>query len=128
MDKYKKFILDNTDSHHEYLMNLLRDSKEASTYLTVALEEYRQTGNTEFFLLALRNLAEAQGGVGQLAKKTNLNRQSLYHMLSIRGNPSFLTLEKVLKALGFCFYLEPLDASGYESKRSGARALRLASK
>jgi probable addiction module antidote protein len=51
--------------------------------------------------LALRNVAEAQGGVAQLAKKSKLNRESLYKILSERGNPEFRSLDALLHALGF---------------------------
>ena len=53
------------------------------------------------FLLALRNVAEAQGGVAQLAEKAKLNRESLYKMLSKRGNPELKSLDSLLHALGF---------------------------
>jgi probable addiction module antidote protein len=79
------------------LIENLRDPREAEEYLNAALEE----GDPELFLLALRNVAEAQGGVAQLAEKAKLNRESLYKMLSERGNPEFRSLEALLHALGF---------------------------
>lgn len=65
--------------------------------MNAALEE----DDPELFLLALRNVAEAQGGVAQLAEKAKLNRESLYRMLSDRGNPEFRSLDALLHALGF---------------------------
>jgi probable addiction module antidote protein len=53
------------------------------------------------FLLALRNVGEAQGGVALLADTTKLNRESLYKMLSERGNPELRSLDAPLHALGF---------------------------
>ena len=79
------------------LIESLRTVGEAEEYLNAALEE----DDPELFLLALRNVAEAQGGVAQLAEKTKLNRESLYKMLSERGNPEFRSLEALLHALGF---------------------------
>jgi probable addiction module antidote protein len=79
------------------LIESLRDSREAEEYLNAALEE----DDPELFLLALRNVAEAQGGVAQLAEKAKLNRESLYRMLSDRGNPEFRSLDALLHALGF---------------------------
>ncbi len=55
----------------------------------------------ELFLVALRNVAEAQGGVTQLAEKTKLNREHLYKMLAERGNPELKSLDALLHALGF---------------------------
>ena len=79
------------------LIESLRDPREAEEYLNAALEEE----DPELFLLALRNVAEAQGGVAQLAEKTKLNRESLYKMLSERGNPELRSLDTLLHALGF---------------------------
>ena len=79
------------------LIESLRNRREAEDYLNAALEE----DDPELFLLALRNVAEAQGGVAQLADKTKLNRESLYKMLSERGNPELRSLDALLHALGF---------------------------
>ncbi len=79
------------------LIRSLRQPRQAAAYLNAALEE----GDPELFLLALRNVAEAQGGIGILAEKSNLNRESLYRMLSERGNPEFRSLDALLHALGF---------------------------
>ena len=84
--------------YHPELIKALRDDpREALEYLNVALED----GDPEGFLLALRDVAEAQGGVTQLAEAANLNRESLYRMLSNRGNPEFRSLDALLHALGF---------------------------
>ena len=79
------------------LIQSLRNPREAEEYLNAALEE----DDPELFLLALRNVTEAQGGVAQLARKTKLNRESLYKMLSERGNPELKSLDALLHALGF---------------------------
>jgi probable addiction module antidote protein len=65
--------------------------------LNAALEEE----DPERFLLALRNVAEAQRGVAQLAEKTKLNRESLYKMLSERGSLGLKSLDALLHAMGF---------------------------
>ncbi len=85
-----------TKSYQAGLIESLRNSREAAEYLNAALEE----DDPELFLLALRNVAEAQGGMAQLAEKTRLNRESLYKMLSERGNPELRSLETLLHALG----------------------------
>ena len=83
--------------YHPELIDALRDPREAVEYLNSALED----GDPEAFLLALRDVAEAQGGVAQLAEAAQLNRESLYRMLSHRGNPEFRSLDALLHALGF---------------------------
>jgi len=70
---------------------------EAEEYLNAALEE----GDPLLFLLALRNVAEAQGRVAQLAEKANLNRESLCNLLSELGNPELKSLNELFHALGF---------------------------
>jgi probable addiction module antidote protein len=89
--------MNKSESYHEDLIESLRDPREAEAYLNAALEEE----DPELFLLALRNVAEAQGGVAQLAEKAKLNRESLYKMLSERGNPELRSLDALLHALGF---------------------------
>lgn len=79
------------------LIESLQDPREAEAYLNAELEE----NDPELFLLALRNVAEAQGGVAELAEKAKLNRESLYKMLSKRGNPEFRSLEALPHELGF---------------------------
>jgi probable addiction module antidote protein len=79
----------------------LKNSERAGIYLEAAIEEYQTTGNKKAFLRSLRNVAEAQGGIGQLAEKTSLNRQHLYTALSEKGNPRFDTIGKILQGLGY---------------------------
>jgi len=40
------------------------------------------------------------GGMAQLATQAGLNRESLYRMLSGKGNPALSSLDKLLQALG----------------------------
>src|SRR3990167_5615922 len=85
-----------TIKYHDTLIQALKDPKEAAEYLNSALEE----GEPELFLLALRNVAEAFGGMSKLSKKSKLNRETLYRMLSKKGNPALDSLTSLLKALG----------------------------
>ena len=88
--------------YHDYLMEELQDHEKAVVYLNVALEE-SLTGDPEsqrLFIMALRNVTEAQGGIGNLAKKTGMGRESLYKTLSANGNPKWHTLVSLVIALG----------------------------
>ncbi len=87
--------------YKDWLQEYLSDPEEARGYLEVAIEEYEEDGDTEAFLLALRNVAEAQGGLGVLAKRTGLNREHLYKALSPKGNPRLRTIGAILHGLGF---------------------------
>jgi probable addiction module antidote protein len=77
------------------LLKALQDPVEAAEYLNAALEE----DSNEIFLLALRNVAEAHG-MKRLAQDAQLNRVSMYRMLSDQGNPQFASLTAILKQLG----------------------------
>jgi probable addiction module antidote protein len=105
----KAKILKNTISYHDELIESLRNPKEADLYLRIAMEEYQEDGDTDALLVALRNIAEARGGMSRLAKKTHLNRQSLYHVLSEKGNPTLDTFGLILKGLGYKLSIQPDD-------------------
>ena len=85
-----------TKDYNEFLFEQLQAPDLAADYLSVAIEG----GSTHEFLLALRNVAEAHGGVGVLSDITDLNRQSMYKMLSENGNPTLSSLLTVLRAVG----------------------------
>src|SRR2546422_2518384 len=93
--------------YHPELIKALRDPREAVEYLNAALED----GDPEVFLLALRDVAEAHGGVAEVAETAKLNRENLYRMLSNRGNPEFRSLDALLHALGFRLAIAVEDRS-----------------
>ena len=103
----KSKLLNNTASYHDELIESLKNPKEADLYLRLAMEEYHDDGNVDALLIALRNIAEAKGGMTQLAKKTHLNRQNLYNALSKKGNPTLDTFELILKGLGYRLAIQP---------------------
>jgi len=98
--------------YQEYLIESLKDPTEAVEYLNASLEEAADM--PELFLLALRNVAEAHG-ISRLAKKTRLNREYLYTMLSKSGNPRYESLMKLLNAMGIRLAFE----LGNQKKASG---------
>lgn len=99
-------IIKNTSDYQTSLLQSLTDKDEAVAYLKVALEEYEDDHDAEVFMLALRNVAQARGGISQLSEKTKLNREHLYRILSKRGNPRLITLDTVLRGLGFKLSIE----------------------
>jgi probable addiction module antidote protein len=80
--------------YQEYLVDSLKNPKEAAAYLDAVLEE----GDPKLLLIALKNIAEARGGMTEVAKRTKLNRVSLYRALSPKGNPTFQSITKILDA------------------------------
>ena len=79
----------------EILKPRLKDPEQAAKYLTSCFEE-----GPDVFLLGLRDVVEAQGGVGRAAQTSKLNRESLYRLLSRQGNPRLSSLSAVLSSLG----------------------------
>lgn len=102
----KRKIRKITGDYEEWLINSLKNKKEATVYLQLALDEYQKGGDLETFLLALRHVAEAQGGISKLSQKTHLNRESLYRTLSSKGNPRLQTIGLLLKGMGFEFFIK----------------------
>lgn len=94
--------------YRELLIKKLKDPEEARVYLEVALEEFEADGDKEHFLVALRNVTEAQGGIGALAIRTNMNREHLYRVLSKNGNPRLDKIGAILHGLGFRLSIQPL--------------------
>src|SRR5437660_3282831 len=80
----------------ETLHKMLKDPELAALYLEDCLED----GDMELFTMALRDVADAQGGMGYLSEATHLNRETLYRTLSKDGNPRLDTLHKILGAMG----------------------------
>ncbi len=104
----KEAILKHTTSYEEKLLERLRDPELAQAYLEVAFDSYEKDGDTAALLLAMRDVAEAQGGIGQLAKRTTISRQHLYEILASKHNPRLDNWLSVLSGLGFRIRLEKL--------------------
>lgn len=83
------------------LIEQLKDPVEAAGYLTACLEE-----SEDVFLLGLRDVVEAHGGMAQLANTTGLNRETLYRTLSENGNPRLSSLGLIVEALGLRLSIE----------------------
>lgn len=78
------------------LLKKLKDPEFAAEYLTQTLADK----DAQAFLIALRDVVEAAGGVSALAEEVKLKRGSLYKILSAKGNPTIVTLQQVLEPLG----------------------------
>ena len=83
-------------SYREDLLKRLRDPKYAAEYLAQLLAEK----DSAAFLIALKDVVEAGGGVSALAGRVGIKRPSLYKILSKEGNPTLATLQEILKPLG----------------------------
>ncbi len=82
-------IIDDLQKHPEM--------REA--YLKSAMEESNETHDKRVLIMALRNIAEANG-ISKTARKAGLSRETFYKALSTRGNPRLETLFAILEAVG----------------------------
>ena len=85
MRKYRK--------HRDVVIEKLKEDTEyRDRYMQLAVEEYQQDKDMQAFLLSLRYVAEALGGIPELSRKTNIGKTSLYKVLSGDGNPKLDTV------------------------------------
>jgi len=101
----------NTINFDDALREDLKDPAEAKAYLEVALELYEEDNDTEMFLMALKDVAEAQGGLISLAERTHLNPQSLNRLFSSQETPKLDAMGTILHGLGFQLSLKALPPS-----------------
>ena len=78
----------------------LKDPDFAAQYLEEVLQE---DDGLDTFLIAIRNVARANGGMSKVSKITELGRESMYKTLSENGNPQFATLQAILNSVGLRF-------------------------
>lgn len=83
------------------LAERLKDKGHAIEYLNAAADD-----SDEAFLLALRDVVEAQKGMTRVSLDAQVNRENLYRMLSEEGNPRYLNFRSVLRALRLKFRVE----------------------
>ena len=73
----------------------LKTPEARAAYIEAALEE----NDPDFLTVALGEVARVEG-MSNVARRTNLARENLYRAFSPGGNPTFMTVMKVLDALG----------------------------
>ena len=74
----------------------LKSQAEIAEYIEAMLAD----GDARAVPVALRTVADAVGGITELAQKTGLSRETLYRTLSDKGNPRLDTLAAILAAFG----------------------------
>jgi probable addiction module antidote protein len=102
-------------AYDDWLIKRLKDPSEAAAYLEAAIDEADQA----VLMLALRQVAQAQGGVAEIARRAKLTREATYRMLSNHGNPELRSLKAILAATGLRLSIKPAKP------RRGRRLLRV---
>jgi len=82
----------------------LKTEEDIQFYLEACMEEAGD--DPSFIIHALGVVAKARN-MSQLARDTGLSREGIYKALSPEGNPTFATVSKVAKALGFNLSIQP---------------------
>ncbi len=101
-------VLKGVVSHHDReVAELAADHELAVAYMKAALESLDDPDDRAGGLLALRTVAEAYGGLGAVAAKAGVSRETLYRTLSPTGNPTLKTLIALLKTVGMRLSVEP---------------------
>jgi probable addiction module antidote protein len=83
----------------------LRTPEERAAYLDAWLVEAPE--DAAGIARALGDIARAKG-MTRVARDTGLSRESLYKVLGQNGNPSFVTILKVARALGVQLHAQPV--------------------
>lgn len=93
-----------TRSHHEFLLEQLKDPLFAAEYLNEAHKDSQQAE-----LKALRNIAEAYRMV-LVAEDAGVNRVTMYKTLSEEGNPRLETFNSILRAVHLRYEYKPEES------------------
>jgi probable addiction module antidote protein len=93
-----------SSSYDEWLISRLKDPSEAAAYIEAAIAEEDQAA----LMIALRQVAQAKGGVAAIARKAKLTREATYKMLSRSGSPELRSLNALLRATGLRLAVRPI--------------------
>ena len=94
----------------EYMVQrLASDPGGVKDYLQAIMEEYQTFGDLRVVLLALRTVAEAEGGISALAKRINAEPEMLSKELSSDKALTIDTLRTIFGTLGCCLSITSLE-------------------
>ena len=95
-------------THDEAMAEVFRADP---AYAASLLDSIIEGGDQAELMIALRQMADAFGGVYSVAKEANLNPTQLYRTLSAEGNPAYSSLAAILRAMGMRLSVTPLASS-----------------
>ncbi len=94
---------------HAFLVEQLAEEESVGGFLDAVIEEYQIHGNLATIQLALQYVAEAQGGISELAKKASIEPKVLSEVLDSSKAPRIDALRTVLSTLGCCLSISALE-------------------
>ena len=89
-------------SYDESLRESLKDPIEAAAYVEAVME----LDDPAALLVALRHVANAHG-MAEVARRAEVGDKTLFKALSAEGNPTLVTVHKVLAAVGLRLSVAP---------------------
>lgn len=92
--------------HEPWLVERLKNPQMAAAYLEAAIED----GDQGALMMALRHVAQAQGGVAEIARRSHLSREATYRMLSKDGNPELRSFTALLAGAGLRLSVRPMES------------------
>ncbi len=95
-------------SHDDAMADLFHDDPALAVEL---LNSILENGDQGEFMIALRQMAKAFGGVPMVAKQAQLNPTQLYRTLSPDGNPAFSSLSAILTAMGLRLAVQSIETA-----------------
>jgi probable addiction module antidote protein len=106
MNKVEKLQQDVKDTQAAYAVTYdaadYLETEEDIKYYWEAIVEY-VIDEPELLIVGLGNIARATTNMSQLGRDVNVTRESLYRSFSENGNPSFITVVRMMNALGLNF-------------------------
>lgn len=93
-------------AHDEAMAEVFRADP---AYAVELLNSILADGDQAELMVALRQIADAHGGVYTVAREAHLNPTQLYRTLSEDGNPAFRSLSAILRAMGLRLSVAPLE-------------------
>lgn len=100
-------------TYRDYLVEVLSDRDEAIGHIQAILEDYQIYKNPSIVRETLYTVIDAQGGVMELAKETDMDPQVFSKMLSNEDTPLIDALGIVLKVLGYQLSIAPIESNTY---------------
>jgi probable addiction module antidote protein len=76
----------------------LKTDEDVKLYIEACIEE---AGDDPAFIVHALGVVARAKNMSQLARDTGITREGLYKALSPEGNPTFSTVAKIARALGF---------------------------
>ncbi|MCL2144922.1 MAG: hypothetical protein FWH43_05480 [Endomicrobia bacterium] len=92
-----------TDFFTDYAKTLKNNPAKLRSFKNRIIEEYNKTKDMPLFLENLKILAMARGNVSDLAKKSKVQRHSIYNILSKESNPLLMNVVNIMDNLDIYF-------------------------